>query len=122
MLVGDFRDDRRIETVLLQGKTRLTRQLDRAREVPRQLVDGTGDDRSARPVVVDPDDQLPAGMPTFEAGQHVRGRRYRTTRYFQRVYPDLDPKLGRASCRERVGQYVSLSVVPGSLQKKNTTQ
>src|SRR3546814_18449791 len=69
MLVGDFRDDRRIETVLLQGKTRLTRQLDRAREVPRQLVDGTGDDRSARPVVVDPDDQLPAGMPTLEDGQ-----------------------------------------------------
>src|SRR3546814_17840098 len=97
MLVGDFRDDRRIETVLLQGKTRLTRQLDRAREVPRQLVDGTGADRSARPVVVDPDDQHPAGLPTFEAGQHVRGRRSRPTRYIQRVSPDLPPTFGFAN-------------------------
>src|SRR3546814_19042769 len=29
------------------------------------------------------------------------------------------PKLGRASCRERVCQYVSISVVAGSLKKKN---
>src|SRR3546814_17568976 len=30
-----------------------------------------------------------------------------------------DIKIGRASCRERVGQYVSISVVAGSLKKKN---
>src|SRR3546814_7962061 len=28
-------------------------------------------------------------------------------------------EIGRASCRERVCQYVSISVVAGSLQKKN---
>src|SRR3546814_20574081 len=28
-------------------------------------------------------------------------------------------KIGRASCRERVGQYVSISVVAVSLKKKN---
>src|SRR3546814_14348890 len=30
-------------------------------------------------------------------------------------------KIGRASCRERVCQYVSISVVAGSLKKKNTS-
>src|SRR3546814_14356962 len=32
--------------------------------------------------------------------------------------PRLDPELGRASCRERVCQYVLLSVVAVSLKKK----
>src|SRR3546814_13089453 len=34
----------------------------------------------------------------------------------------VDPpnKIGRASCRERVCQYVSISVVAGTLKKKNT--
>src|SRR3546814_14156307 len=31
-------------------------------------------------------------------------------------------KIGRATCRERVCQYVEISVVPVSLKKKNTTQ
>src|SRR3546814_11084476 len=30
-------------------------------------------------------------------------------------------EIGRASCRERVCQYVSISVVDGSLKKKQTT-
>src|SRR3546814_14452300 len=30
----------------------------------------------------------------------------------------LNGKIGRASCRERVGQYVSISGVAGSLKKK----
>src|SRR3546814_14967587 len=33
----------------------------------------------------------------------------------------LQEQLGRASCRERVGQYVSFSVVAGSLKKKKQT-
>src|SRR3546814_651017 len=32
----------------------------------------------------------------------------------------LGPEIGRASCRERECQYVSISVVAGSLQKKTT--
>src|SRR3546814_11314495 len=31
-------------------------------------------------------------------------------------------EIGRASCRERVGQYVYIPVVAGSLTKKKTTQ
>src|SRR3546814_12435015 len=33
--------------------------------------------------------------------------------------PDRGPEIGRASCRGRVGQYVSISVVAVSLKKKN---
>src|SRR3546814_17772995 len=33
--------------------------------------------------------------------------------------PTVQPKIGRASCRERVCQYVSISVVAVSLKKKN---
>src|SRR3546814_17426175 len=36
----------------------------------------------------------------------------------RRLLVDLD-QIGRASCRERVCQYVSISVVAGSLQKKD---
>src|SRR3546814_7697231 len=32
--------------------------------------------------------------------------------------PVADPEIGRASCRERVCEYVSISVCAGSLQKK----
>src|SRR3546814_13097693 len=34
------------------------------------------------------------------------------------VPPERDAKIGRASCRERVLQYVLVSVVAGSLKKK----
>src|SRR3546814_14421793 len=39
-------------------------------------------------------------------------------------YTDVpeDVKIGRASCRERVGQYVSISVVAVSLKKKNNVK
>src|SRR3546814_18212843 len=33
-----------------------------------------------------------------------------------------EPQIGRASCRERVCQYVSISVVAVSLKKKQTTK
>src|SRR3546814_18457680 len=33
----------------------------------------------------------------------------------------IDAEIGRASCRERVGQYVSISVVADSLKQKQTT-
>src|SRR3546814_16659216 len=35
-----------------------------------------------------------------------------------RVYAAFDTKIGRASCRERVGQYVLIAVVAVSLNKK----
>src|SRR3546814_13417124 len=34
--------------------------------------------------------------------------------------PEVAKEIGRASCRERVGQYVSFSVVDGSLTKKTS--
>src|SRR3546814_13270177 len=36
------------------------------------------------------------------------------------VAEGADPQIGRASCRERVGQYVSISVVAESFKKNNT--
>src|SRR3546814_16579186 len=37
------------------------------------------------------------------------------------AYRDHGLEIGRASCRERVSQYVSISVVAGSLKKKQHT-
>src|SRR3546814_16468485 len=37
-------------------------------------------------------------------------------------WPSLKRKIGRASCRERVDQYVELTVVAVSLKQKNKTK
>src|SRR3546814_11873003 len=45
------------------------------------------------------------GVPTFDYGNHIRQM--------------AQAEIGRASCRERVFPYVSISVVARSLKKKN---
>src|SRR3546814_19361199 len=47
-------------------------------------------------------------------------RRGKDDRWLPAPRPPAQHKIGRASCRERVCQYVSISVVAVSFKKKNT--
>src|SRR3546814_12714117 len=55
-----------------------------------------------------------AGLPSDRFGDAVS--------FFDVSERDMHRQIGRASCRERVCQYVSISVVAVALKKKNNTQ
>src|SRR3546814_2517209 len=54
----------------------------------------------------------------LKRGEAIRAEVARELDDRRRFYPGLVAKIGRASCRERVCQYVSISVVAVSLKKK----
>src|SRR3546814_20766842 len=69
--------------------------------------------------------------PAVIGAKNHEGRSYAGWMPYSRVFESLwhgrrhalvGPEIGRASCRERVCQYVSISVVAVSLKKKKTTR
>src|SRR3546814_19250879 len=76
---------------------------------------GVRDDHGGQPLVErDRDDVVDVGG--FKVGGDLQENRFRRPGGLRRR--DAVEQIGRASCRERVCQYVSISVVAVSLKKK----
>src|SRR3546814_20774059 len=97
--------DRHAAPIHSPGITRIHDARRRARRRQRACITGAVEGNPA-PKLVEGSDAPHIGLATRRAGEgwHPRGKR----------------QIGRASCRERGGQYVEVGVVSGAIKKNNT--
>src|SRR3546814_13731115 len=79
------------------------------------------DDKGAVSTVIWNSPAFKAGLDVGDAITAINGAAFSADRLNNAIRDaKTGQEIGRASCRERVCQYVEISVVDGSLKKKNT--